>query len=164
MKFASVLPLAAVASAKLPPLVEHFVDPSGLLKIELSRKEGTIFEAEVNNSRDWDIKVLKNGSFLDDGTLERATVLFQGERLPFMGKLNAYNGSDFLEQDFAKIPARKSIKTEFDLGQTHNFSAQGWYTITMRGFLAFSEELSPKVVGFVPYEANELEVEMEGQT
>ncbi|KAM5344141.1 hypothetical protein ACJ41O_012678 [Fusarium nematophilum] len=160
--------LAAAASAAAlsrgdNPLLRPIPDPPHPLEINLAVKNNTKVVATVHNRADSGVKILKQGPFApQDYPSERAHVFSGSKRAKFLGvRMGAIVG-DLDDSAFTTIPATRSIVLEFDIGQTHNLSAGGTFSIVMSGQIPYARNNSDQIEGLMPFKSNKLKTEING--
>lgn len=69
-----------------------------------------------------------------------------------------------LEEDaFSRLASGESLEVTFDIAQYHDLSSGGAFQISSEGAFSFAEEDSTELVGSVPFTANTIEAEVDGE-
>lgn len=84
------------------------------------------------------------------------------EELEFDGIRVVIATENLLDEDFERIPAGESVEVTFDVAEVHDLSAGGKFDITAEGAFSIAEEDSTELTGSVPYFAEHVEAEVDG--
>ncbi|KAF7555166.1 hypothetical protein G7Z17_g2406 [Cylindrodendrum hubeiense] len=159
MKFFSCLSFAALAVAA-PANVAQYSTP---LDVQLKKLGSSRMKAVVRNLGSSDVTVLRTGSILDRGGVEKVQVSSEEKRVPFAGIRVAISHDNLPKTAFVRVPAGGSVENEFDIAEIHDLSQGGFFDIRARGTFHYARDDSMAISGVIPYHSNHVTTFIDGR-
>ncbi|KAJ6784381.1 hypothetical protein PWT90_05061 [Aphanocladium album] len=156
MKFsAGLVALASLATA----LPEPASNPG--INVRLEAQGNSKVKAVVTNSGPASVKVLKDGSILDERPIQKTSVSGANGNVAFEG-VKIFRGQPD-EASFLEIAPESSIEVEFDVAEGFDLSNGGDFAIQSAGIIQYAKGGDIANLGSVQYSTNTLDKSVDGQ-
>ncbi|KAL0938306.1 deuterolysin metalloprotease [Colletotrichum truncatum] len=156
--YLAALPLIVpLVSASPVTLGRRNSDP---LDLELSRDGNTGVKATITNAGNIELKLFVPGTILDKSPVEKVAVYSGNDRVPFDGvRLRMAPPGLITNKAFRTLAPNETVTLDFDFAQMHDVSPGGEYNLTSKGAIPYAVGNTTRIVGYVPYKSNVLNVQ-----
>ncbi|KAH7010114.1 Deuterolysin metalloprotease family-domain-containing protein [Ilyonectria destructans] len=159
MKFLKCLAFASLAVAA--PV--HDARDSTHLDVQLEKRGSSKMKAIVRNFGSSDVIVLKTGTILDRGSVEKVQVTSGEGNIPFEGIRVAISHDNLPKKAFVRVPAGGSVENEFDIAEIHDLSQGGYFDIRAVGTFHHARDDYKTIAGVIPYHSNHVRAFVDGR-
>ncbi|ETN46451.1 uncharacterized protein HMPREF1541_00635 [Cyphellophora europaea CBS 101466] len=156
LKAALVAAIAQIVSAH--PHAINFKRENGLA-VELTDAGAAGVGMKVTNTGGEALNLLTYATLLDEGPVNKLRVTKDGEVMPFTGVVFNYDLASIPDEKFWALAPGESTETVVDVASLYALEG-GVYTISASDVVEYAELNSTEIAGVIPYESNELEVEI----
>ncbi|KAI1910122.1 ammonium transporter [Ophidiomyces ophidiicola] len=159
---AVVAVLAALATPAFSFAISRLPQATRDLDIKLTAISNTRIKAVITNTANRPLNLLKYNNFLDDGPIQKVSILKDGQPVQFDGMLRRIQMTDLHPSVFVPLTPGQSIEKEFDIASTADLAAGGTFTISSQGLIPFAEANATTLTGAMAFKTNQLDLEVDG--
>ena len=165
MRFSTSFAMAAAALTLVSatPIDSEKRAAASPLKVSLAEAGNAQVTVTLTNTGSSDLSLLKYGTILEAGPVQKVVVLKDGVVLPHEGISRSYLMRNFPDTAFSTLTAGQAISETIDLASIADLSAGGTYEVASAGSVPLAHPGSTELNGAsVYFESNTLSIEVDG--